>query len=273
MSKVKHFDPKKGFDFNLIKVENSYINPVTGIMEPTGLQSIVNNQNGKHIATKSKKYELFDNNQFMDFCETIAEKLGTTISHYTSISDGATVICGINKPTIEIAGFKTDSYLSIIDNRQGRKPLQIRTVHRMNRCENMLSAGSTSNKLPHNPTLPNMINWFLSLFEQVEKEEQKQIERYNMYASIKVDASIIEKAREYIFEVSKQEMTTTFKNKMLSFDESVTHEKIFENTLYWPLAAVTHYTSKNVDDRRTHPIMGINEKLNLRALKFCEMHA
>jgi hypothetical protein len=118
-----------------------------------------------------------------------------------------------------------------------------------------------------------MINWFLSLFEQVEKEEQKQIERYNMYASIKVDASIIEKAREYIFEVSKQEMTTTFKNKMLSFDESVTHEKIFENTLYWPLAAVTHYTSKNVDDRRTHPIMGINEKLNLRALKFCEMHA
>lgn len=277
-SKVVHYD-NKGLNFDLKKVENMYLNPVTGVMQPTGLQSIVNDQNGAHIATMGAKYELFTNAKFQDFCETIAEKLGTEINHYTSKNNGATVICGIKKPAVSVAGFSLDRFITVVDNRQGRKPLQVRTTTHMPRCANLESAGTLFQSVFHNASLPMMIDWFFSIFEKIEIEDAKHIEMMNRYANIKVDATLIEKAKNFILEVNQHEtLTTTAANKLLLFDESVRHENVFAGTLFHTIASSTHFATHNLNvsqkfDIRNFPIDGKAQKITKRAFDFCEMHA
>lgn len=276
---VQHFEAATGFDFNVVKVDNTYFNPVAGCHQPTGLKSVVNDKTGIHLSTMGKEYSLFDNRKFEDFAKTVAEKLGTTVSHFTSKNGGATVIAGINRPAVEIAGFTTDRYLTVIDNRQGRKPLQVRTVTHMHRCDNIESAGSIFQKMLHNTSLPAMVEWFLSLLNQIEQDDNQVIENMNRFASVKIDAKVLQQLKEQLFasELAQERLgtlSTTAANKLLLFEESLQHENIFEGTLYHALAATTHFTSHNLNvsrdfDFRNLPIEGKAEKMNKIAYDFC----
>jgi len=279
MSTAKINPHTPSLDWEVLESPLFYNCPLTGKNKEAGTRAFINSQTGGLISSKmTGQYQIFSNLDFVSLAELIADEKGIKISHYTTSKGGKKVLVAFERPdqNFEIAGFPIESHLILMNSHDGTGCIEVGESHKLHRCNNMFASTMTRLKIFHNSNMNNQIEALKFQIMNVEASIAEELDTISTFANVKIDSAIIEQFKiNWFGDFQDSEPTTTMKNKMLRFDQSVIQEvgQLGMNA-FGLYNAVTHYTTHNFlktgsCNEKDFPIFGERASMNKEAFSFC----
>lgn len=239
---------------------------------------IVNDQDGSKISIMGKKYPVLKNRQFVELAEMAADAFGLEINHYTTIGGGKRVLVAFKRSdkTFKIGEWEVENHLVFINSHDGSKGFEIGSSNGLYRCANMFASTKIATKIYHNSYMQDAIDELKMRILKVDEILQNELETLNRWQNVEISPEILTKAKEQLFNLGGQQLSTTMQNKLARFDASVEQEiGALGHNLFGLHNVVTHFTTHNftannsLEWGKDFPLWGSRANLNKKGFDIC----
>ena len=251
-----------------------------GITRNTSKDVLVNNQTGEEISQMSGTYNILTNKQFVELAEMAAEQFNLQISHYTTTGGGKRVLVAFkrsDKP-FKIGQWEVENHLVFINSHDGTKGFEIGSSNGLFRCANMFASTTIATKIYHNSGMQDAIDELKMRIMKVDEILEQEFAVLNRWQNVEISPKIIQDAKEQLFNLGGQQLSTAMTNKLARFDASVEQEiGQLGHNLFGLHNAVTHFTTHNYQAKensslewgKDFPLWGGRANLNAKGFQIC----
>lgn len=237
-------------------------------------------ENGALLSVMKSTYNPMKNEDFMESVNRMAEISGFEIAGYSEFKGGKTVLGHLknNIENFEIGGHKIKDYLVLGSSFDGTHPFFIGTSTILIRCTNAFSHISQVEKVRHTKSAPKKREELFQALQVYFSDRKKMYNSLEKMMKVKVDRSIIEAAKEYVFKLSKQDMLEGNLSTRKTNQMEMVHLDILGEMhevggtafgLFQGFTKYTTHTANQKDDNKVFGnIFGTVSEVNKRAYQF-----
>lgn len=247
------------------------------VMTDTAHKAIVS-ENGDLLSVMKSSYNPMYNEDFVKSVERMSEVSGFSLSGYNEFKGGRVVLGFLknNSDSFNVGGHKIDDYLVLGSSHDGTWPFFIGTSTMLIRCTNAFSQISKMEKVRHTKSAPKKREELFQALQVYFAHRKKMYENFEKMMDIKVDEQIVNDAKNYILQISNEDMLLDkVSTRKLNQLESLNMDIISEmndvgGTAFGLFQGVTKYTSHTVKQKEEvfGNIFGTVANINKRAYEF-----
>lgn len=196
-----------------------------------GKQAIVRTDNRITLGIFSDKYVAFQNEQMLELCREIGNRVNLEIVGGSAFQGGRKVYLQMATGNrLRLGNDKVEGYITCLNSFDGSTPLSFGFCHKTLSCENMFFAGSgvsasLNDRMRHTANLDINVRKAIQKIERLRKQEEQvfsEIERMNETAPTQKDVDMI-----------FRRMLNLPENSVLLRDNAiVVNRDVFETSVY-----------------------------------------
>lgn len=237
------------------------------------------NDNGTHLGTVKKRYEVYQNYQLAEALIQATEEINMNVSRGGMLNGGAKVYLQAELPSVYIGKSDMKRMITGLNSHDGSRAIAFGSTDIVVVCHNTfhMAYGDLS-KFRHTASAKEQIKIFIEGMRIALGLEEKKIETMRVMADVKINEEIFNRLMNRVFNVSPEktmkEASQREKDKLMRVADSIETEiKLEGNSLWGLFNGITRYTNHVApkEGKRDEYIMiGKGYETNLTAFKVIE---
>jgi hypothetical protein len=210
-----------------------------------GYKQVIRDDNQGLLNICKGSYTPSKNAVLVESAHQLAENIGFTVAGFDTFEGGRKVLAFLENPNPDsVKGFGFQDFLMLGNSHDGSSSFWIGNTSVMVRCGNQFTVRNKQFKVNHTTNSGERIGQLLKAFELYSKQNTLIYEDFKQFASVEIDAFIIESAIRRILDMESEEISTRKINMYQEIEASV-YKECFDcgSNLFGLFNGFTYYTT------------------------------